>query len=138
MQGDAGHDQQDAEDVGGAGDLSQDDDADNGGGRGQQRQQQGEAGPRQARHGELVADIGDHRRADADADAGEQQHRRGEGRHRFSEAERQHEQEGDGHGRAEAFDAAAGAALGDAVAEHDVADEQRAVEEGPEQTQRIA
>ena len=67
-----GHHQGDAEQSR-AGYLVQHDDADERRGGRQQRQHQREARARQPRHGELVADIGDDRGADADADGGDEQ-----------------------------------------------------------------
>ena len=105
----------------------------------EQRQEEREAGARQPRHRELVADIGDHRRADADAEPGQQQRRVVRHRlQRLDEADRHDEQERGGHRRPEPLDAAGGTAPGDPVAEHDVAHEQRTVQEGPEQARGIA
>ncbi len=57
---------------------------------------------------------------------------------RLEEADRHDEDEGGGHRRAETLDAARRAALGRLVAEHDVADEERAVHERPEKPKRVA
>ena len=57
---------------------------------------------------------------------------------RVAEADRHDEEERGRHRRAEPLDAARRAALGDPVAEHDVADEESAVQERPEQAERVA
>ena len=59
-----------------------------------------------------------------------------EGGHRLAEAERQHEQQRHRHRRAEIGHAVGGTARGEPMAEHDIADEQHAVEQRPEQARQ--
>src|SRR6185295_15109180 len=122
-----------AKEIATARELAKHNHADDGRGSREERQQEGEARARQARHGELVGDVRDHRGGDADADSGEEQERIGECPQRLHEPDRQNEDKGDRHGGAEPLDTAAGAAFGYRMAEDYVDDEERAIEERPEE-----
>ena len=61
MQRDAADDERDVRDLGGARDLREHDDPDDGRDRGQQRDHQRVGRARQARHRELVGDVGNDR-----------------------------------------------------------------------------
>ena len=68
----AKHHKYDTYDICCTGYLVQDDDSNHCRGRRQEREQEREARAWQSRHGELIAHIGNHRRAESDADPGEQ------------------------------------------------------------------
>jgi hypothetical protein len=134
----AEHHESHAQDVCGAGDLRQHRQGHGRGGGRQQRQQQREARPRQAGHGELVADIGYYRGGDADPDASGEQLDRLERAQRLDQPDRHHEEPRHGHGRAQDLDPAGRALRGNPMTKHDVGDEQQAVDGRPDQAQRIA
>jgi len=128
MQRHAGDYEANAGKLGRAGDLAKHDEAYRRGGGGKQSEQQSEGLPRQASHGELIADIGDDGSGYAYADARAEQQRVGEGGRGVGDADREGGDHRDEHGGAQAVDALA--CGGDAVAQDDVEDKQGAVGEG--------
>lgn len=105
MQRDPADDQGDARYILDCWDLAQHDRADDGGEHGQQRKHQREGRPWQPCHGQLVGDVGNHRRRHPDADSGEQPRRvckRGQG---AAEPDWSGRHGGDQHGRAKLINA---------------------------------
>ncbi len=104
----------------------------------QQREHERERGPRQSRHRQLIAGVGDHRRAHADARTGQQQHRMPERGQGAGQPPWRRRHRRDQHGRPEPVDASRRVAgVGYPVAEHDVQHEKRAVGEGEDEPQRV-
>jgi hypothetical protein len=132
------HHEGDARDVLNGGHLAQDDRAYDGGEHRQQREHERERSPRQPRHRQLIAGVGDHRRAHADSGAGQQQHGIPECGQGVAQPPRRRRHGRDQHGRAEPVDASRRAArIGYPVAEHDVQHEQRAVGKGEDEPERV-
>lgn len=136
MQGDARDDERDAGELGSAGYLAQDRDADHGRRGGQQghHQRVGRAGEADQR--QLIGDVRDDRRCDADPQAGGQRDGIDGGGRDLPAAERCDDHQGDEHRPGEAVDAVEAGMLGDAVGQHDVGREQRGVGERERHAQR--
>jgi len=100
VQPDAEHHQGDPGGVLDGRELAQHDRADDGGEHRQQGQHQGERGPWQPGHGQLIAHVGDDGGAYADAGPGQQQDRVPERGQRAARSPRRRHDRGDGHGRA--------------------------------------
>jgi hypothetical protein len=79
MHGHTGNDEANTNHLGGMRDLSQEDKSDHSGRRWQQRDQQRVRPAGEPLHGHLIADVRDHRGADADSSRREQQLRASEG-----------------------------------------------------------
>ena len=149
MSREAGDDQRNAGQVAGGGYLAEDNRPGEGGDRGEQGEHERERRPRHAGHRELVADVGDHRRADPYPGSPGQPGRVGEGGQRRAGPGRSGQDGGDQHRGAELVDPAHGRLsllpalgtsrriVGDLVTEHDVGDEARAVAESEHEAERL-
>ncbi|MGC1289370.1 MAG: hypothetical protein WA895_41155 [Streptosporangiaceae bacterium] len=142
-----GDDEADAEEVRGGRDLAEDDQPDDRCRGREEGEHQGEGGARKPGHGELVGDVGDHRRAHSDADPPCQPDGMGEGRDGAGKTGRGGDDGGNEHGGAELVNAAhrswdgPGAVsgdVGDLVAEGDVEHEPGAVGEGEDEPEGLA
>jgi DNA-binding Lrp family transcriptional regulator len=138
MQRDARDDESHARHLHRRRDLGEHNDPDHRGRSRQQRHHQRVGGPRQPPHGQLVRDVGDHRRAQADAGAREQCDRVAERGQDLPAADRGDHHRGDQHRRSEPVDPAQRAVAGHAVGEHDVGREQQGVREGERHSERLA
>ncbi len=99
MRGYPAGDEENADDLKRGRYLMEDDDADEGGGSWQQREQERKGCARQARHCQLIADVGDNRRADAHPDASDQERRLGYGWQGAAQSKRGNRQQGHEYGR---------------------------------------
>jgi len=129
MQRNTGYNERNAGDLHRARDLREDDDADHGRGRRQERDHERVRRPAQPCHGQLVEDVGDDGRRDADADAGGQCDGIEQHGCNCGAADRRHDHGGDEHRRREAIDARELAQARYAMGEHDVAGEEHGVQE---------
>ena len=107
--GDARDHQREPDQVLAAGQLVKERDAASRGGDRKQREHEAVRRARQPDHGELVGEVGDHRRADADAEPPEQPGRVVEGGEGGADAERRRRDGADGHDEAEPVECGAAA-----------------------------
>ncbi len=138
MHRDAENHQPDSEDLQQRRHLGEHDHADDGCRRRQQRDEERIGRTAHTRHGELVADVRDHRGCEADANPGKERHRVRERRCSSPASDRRRDDQRDHHRGREPVDAAHYTSLCEAVAEHDVEREQCRVDEGARDPERLA